>query len=648
MKKNKYYILFLLAFVLFPFGAVAQQNIEVESFKKIPNDMDARIHFPVTDTGMLGGETCPLVKIVTTMQKKDCDFDGGTAGFYKVEQKVGEIWVYPAVGARYITIKHRLLGVLRNYEYPTGKLETATVYEMRLTTARITTRIEEELPQFGEIFSTPEGATVFINGENKGTTPLKNLSLLEGSHELKLTKPLYYDTETTFIVSAEEKFKVVENLRPKYGTISFESFPENGSEIYINEKLEGVTPTDIQLVGGEYTIRMRQPMYEESKVQKFSIAEGETKKISIPLTPLYSLIKINTAMEDAEIYVNQELKGKGVWEGRLLANVYTITVSKKGYYEEKRRLDVVKREDRAITIQLRPIVGTLAVITEPTDAIIYVDGKKIEEKTPHYIRNLAVGQHTVRLEKARHKTIEKTVTVAENKTVTLNETLQEGSDNKIFATTTNQTEDKTESEKYIEFSFSKNENIRYKNKYPNISTRNNIKDDLRKKKLPLGRYKILYKSNGDVQILDYKGFAGAGASFLSFFIPDLGLALVNGSRMGWINTFFIYGLYGTGYFFYASAQNNYNQYNQAMDPTQATNFSNTAEQELQTAQGLFIAGGIWHLLVVITAYIQGEDNKYYQRKFARNKRFSVGVFSGRNNSTLLGLNYKIYEKPKKK
>ncbi|MGC9331964.1 MAG: PEGA domain-containing protein [Bacteroidales bacterium] len=74
-------------------------------------------------------------------------------------------------GLRKITIKHPELGMLRNYIYPEA-IKKATVYEMVLTTGKVVTTVEEvENPtQYLIITSEPEGATVFIDEQQVGTT----------------------------------------------------------------------------------------------------------------------------------------------------------------------------------------------------------------------------------------------------------------------------------------------------------------------------------------------------------------------------------------------------------------------------------------------------------------------------------------------
>ncbi|OQX97876.1 MAG: hypothetical protein B6I20_11860 [Bacteroidetes bacterium 4572_117] len=113
------------------------QKIKVKSFNPLPNDLTARVDKPVTDQN---GEKCALIKIETT--QTGFAFEGGSLGITKTVNKIGEIWVYVPRGSKKITIKHAQLGVLRDYLYG-QPITSATVYQMKLTTANVITTVEE-------------------------------------------------------------------------------------------------------------------------------------------------------------------------------------------------------------------------------------------------------------------------------------------------------------------------------------------------------------------------------------------------------------------------------------------------------------------------------------------------------------------------
>ncbi len=171
----RFHYLLTALLILFTLNSISQ-NISVKSFNELTSDVEARLN-PVIDQN---GDKCALIKMVTI--QKGFRFEGDMNGITKTKNKIGEIWIYLPFGSKKITIKHEKLGVLRNYIYPLA-IKEATVYEMVLTTAKVTTIVEEyEVPtQWLVITSKPNGADVYINDQHKGQTPWQ-MEMEEGKY----------------------------------------------------------------------------------------------------------------------------------------------------------------------------------------------------------------------------------------------------------------------------------------------------------------------------------------------------------------------------------------------------------------------------------------------------------------------------------
>ena len=116
---------------------VAQDGINIKSFKELPNDLDARIAYAKTDQN---GKTCALVKVVTT--EGDFTFDNGYLGVVAAIHKpeLAEWWVYLPEKTMKLKIMHPVYGQLNEsddgfYYFP-NTLKSATTYRMELTTRR--------------------------------------------------------------------------------------------------------------------------------------------------------------------------------------------------------------------------------------------------------------------------------------------------------------------------------------------------------------------------------------------------------------------------------------------------------------------------------------------------------------------------------
>ncbi len=120
-----------LAILLLLSGWVEAQQLSVKSFRKLENDLSARGSEGRTDQN---GDRCAIIKIVTT--ERNFVFEPDALGTMGTEQKTGEIWLYVPYGAKRLTIKHPVYGILRDYMY-TEQIDKACVYELVLNTTRV-------------------------------------------------------------------------------------------------------------------------------------------------------------------------------------------------------------------------------------------------------------------------------------------------------------------------------------------------------------------------------------------------------------------------------------------------------------------------------------------------------------------------------
>jgi hypothetical protein len=103
-----------------------------------------------------------------------------------------------------------------------------------------------------------------------------------------------------------------------------------------------------------------------------SLADGIAAAI---LGRSWSEVRVVTDVDDAAIYVNDELMGFGTAEARLLPpGATTVTIRAQGYREESRELDLEAGESVTLDLALEPVVERVVrVESAPADADVYVD-----------------------------------------------------------------------------------------------------------------------------------------------------------------------------------------------------------------------------------------------------------------------------------
>ena len=126
-------LLALVVLLICGVSAAKAQKISVEAFNRIDRDMGARVA-KVRD---INSDLCALIKIETI----ETGFEFSGCIIEKTEQKTGEIWVFVSPGVKFLTIKHKDFGVLRNYNFPQS-IESGVVYQMKLSTEAKETKMD--------------------------------------------------------------------------------------------------------------------------------------------------------------------------------------------------------------------------------------------------------------------------------------------------------------------------------------------------------------------------------------------------------------------------------------------------------------------------------------------------------------------------
>jgi uncharacterized protein (TIGR02145 family) len=153
------------------------------------------------------------------------------------------------------TYSGRLMPGLHSFE---AKKEKHTSYK---TQVEINAGEQKDLslhptPQTGnaDVASSPFGATIKINGEQKGTTPTTLKNLLIGTYTLTLEKQGYGTVTKTLTITQNQNVSINETL-PSGMPITISSNPA-GASLTIDGVSAGSTPYNATLAFGSHTIKL--------------------------------------------------------------------------------------------------------------------------------------------------------------------------------------------------------------------------------------------------------------------------------------------------------------------------------------------------------------------------------------------------------
>ena len=311
-------------------------------------------------------------------------------------------------------------------EYGGIKSEQEIVVSNTNILFRLNLKQEQARPQFVVIGVEPTNASVTIDGKSyipdgQGyvTTLLNN-----GSYNYSVSSKSYYTETGSFIVNGAKVIKNIK-LRPAHGWLSVSgSGVLQGASVYVDGELIGTAPIKSdKLASGKHSVRIVKSLYKTFEGE-VTISDGKTSDYAPSLVADFATVTLAVG-NNCDIYINDELKGKGSWRGDLATGAYIFEARKEGHTTTSisRTIEATPAEQKYNIPAPTPILGALNITSSPIMADVYIDNKLVGQ-TPLSI-DLIVGKHTVKVVKDNLGIEPQNIAISEGKTENLNFTLTE-------------------------------------------------------------------------------------------------------------------------------------------------------------------------------------------------------------------------------
>ena len=421
-------ILVTIGLLMFYGTSSYSQKMAVESFQLDETDLTAIQHGTIVLDQ--NGEKCALIKIETT--HKGFSFDTGSLGIAKVEEQCslhpGEIWLYVPHGCKKLTIQHGMFGTIKNYDLRVS-VKKGKTYVMKLTTDHVNTIVlDYNSSQYLALKVFPVNAQVLINGvvHNTSSNGTLEIPMAFGTHNYRISAPNYHTAEGSFVINDKEnKHNLSISLKQAFGYIDVTSPSNNefdGAYIYIDGIYVGKMPlTKFTLSSGLHNIKVYKALYKPY-VDKFAVSDSSFTSITPTFAKNYAEVTITTS-KNTQIYDRDSLLGTEKWQGRLEAGKHTILAIKAGHKSITKEVELYNGQETSIEMGApTPIYGSIEIISSPSDATIYIDGKKYNN-TPLIIPSILIGEHKVEILKNGYKTEIENVNIKEGETYKIDKKL---------------------------------------------------------------------------------------------------------------------------------------------------------------------------------------------------------------------------------
>jgi hypothetical protein len=262
------------------------------------------------------------------------------------------------------------------------------------------------------VTSNPSGATIYLNGNYRGTTPL-TISKVAAPATYSIEADLAGYRSSTMTVSAivGQTTNVNMALTPVSvpGTLSINSNPSNAF-IYVDGVYKGRTPLTLYDIAAQsHNIELDLNGYYDWKTT-ITVPQSGTKYIDAQLIPVPSanpgFIAVSSSPAGASVTVDGTYKGQtSASQSLVISNVaaggHTVAISLGGYQTYQQSISVQSGTTSYVSATLTPLApgttGSVSVSSSPSGANVYIDNA-YKGITPITLDSIAAGTHTVKVD----------------------------------------------------------------------------------------------------------------------------------------------------------------------------------------------------------------------------------------------------------
>lgn len=223
-------------------------------------------------------------------------------------------------------------------------------------------------------------------------------------------------SKATYVLTLEEtKFK-----KEKTG-LTIVVKPEN-ADLYIDDvfidNLSGNGFYQLYLPKGEHICKLSKAGYR-TNVQVVQTGKA-AQNINVELESMMAELEVKCKTATAEIFIDSELKGNGIWRGKILAGEHKIEVRQQNFNTHSQIVNLEEKENKAIVVpELKRSMGKILIETVPSNLPVMVDGKSVGispctidiETGKHYVSSEFYGLVPYRSEFEIENDIIKTLSV---------------------------------------------------------------------------------------------------------------------------------------------------------------------------------------------------------------------------------------------
>lgn len=222
------------------------------------------------------------------------------------------------------------------------------------------------LQQVGELelSSNEAGATLVVDGRQRGVTPLRAPILLDpGTHTLRLSKEGFETFELQITIAARTKKEAAAPLRrlAAIGTLLVVEETGRVVDVVVDSAVVGKTPWRGSLAPGHYSVLLRDGT-SGTPPSSAEIVSGQAAALTLRAVELDAELRISPTPSSATVFIDGVSVGNGVWSGKLQSGSRRIEVVAPEHFPFRRTVQLRRSQREVLQVNLdrdtsKPLFG---------------------------------------------------------------------------------------------------------------------------------------------------------------------------------------------------------------------------------------------------------------------------------------------------
>ena len=248
------------------------------------------------------------------------------------------------------------------------------------------------------------------------------LLMLAGPYTVRARRDGYHPLDTVVSVERRRHQEISLSLEKLPGLVSISTPPVTGAQVSIDGEAVGGSPLEsVEVEAGSHEVRVIAERYlpEDRLLEVEGLGKAQT--LEIELTPRWAAVSLSSTPTGATVLIGEQTVGVTPLTLDLLDGVHQASLQLDRFEPVHTEITVVANQPQVVPdFVLRESSGTLSLKSVPRGAIVTVDDK-FRGNAPIQLSLSPRDTHVIKLSKAGHRSVSRSVSVApaEHKNITI-------------------------------------------------------------------------------------------------------------------------------------------------------------------------------------------------------------------------------------